>query len=80
MPPAVSCASQKDPIAVPAGRSNWTVQLDMAAVPALVMVNLASQPVPQSDVFTNVPVGPAACAIVAVPTTATAPSTSPARP
>ena len=50
------------PALEPAGRSNWTFHPVIVVVPPLVIVYLPSKPLPQSDVLTNVAVGPAAYA------------------
>ena len=59
-PDSVISASQKLPIAAPAGRSNSTFQEVMAAAPVLLTVTSSCQPLPQSDTVRTDAVGAAA--------------------
>jgi len=72
----VIAASQNEPMFDPAGRSNSTRHPLTAVLPPLVMMNLPSQPVPQSETLVKVAVGVAALAGTAVRSMATSAAAS----
>jgi hypothetical protein len=60
VPVWVNVPSQSEVTRAAAGRSNSSVQLVVATVPALVIRYVASYPVPQSELFVKVAVRPPA--------------------